>query len=111
VGSAGEDTAARWYRDHGFEVVDRNWRCGQGELDLVARRDRLLVFCEVKARNSFRYGAPFEAVTRSKQSRLRRLAAAWLRARGPALSSRPSEVRFDVASVSGPRLEVLEGAF
>lgn len=77
----------------------------------MARRGRLIVFCEVKARNSFRYGAPFEAVTRAKQSRLRRLAAAWLRARGPALPGRPSEVRFDVASISGPRLDVLEGAF
>lgn len=92
-------------------MVDRNWRCGQGELDLVARRGRLIVFCEVKARNSSKFGAPFEAVTRAKQSRLRRLAAAWLRARGPELACRPSEVRFDVASVSGPRLEVLEGAF
>jgi putative endonuclease len=70
-----------------------------------------VVFCEVKARNSDRYGAPFEAVTRTKQLRLRRLAAEWLRVRGPALGRRPMEVRFDVVSIFGPHLEILESAF
>jgi putative endonuclease len=107
----GEDRAARWYEAHGYEVLDRNWRCRQGELDLVVRSDRVVVFCEVKARNSNRFGAPFEAVTPSKQARLRRLAATWLRDRGPQLGRRPAELRFDVVSIFGPHVEVLESAF
>ena len=89
-------------------MVARNWRSKQGEIDLVARRDGLLVFCEVKTRTSTAFGEPFEAVTRSKQMRLRRLAAEWLRA---GAGGRRYELRFDVASVRGPSLEVLEGAF
>jgi putative endonuclease len=107
----GEDRAAEWYEARGYEVLDRNWRCRQGELDLVVRSGRVVVFCEVKARNSNTYGAPFEAVTRSKQLRLRRLAATWLRVRGPELGRRPAELRFDVVSIFGPHLEVLESAF
>jgi putative endonuclease len=89
-------------------VVARNWRSRHGEIDLIARRPGLVVFCEVKTRTSTRFGTPFEAVTRPKQLRLRRLAAEWLR-------STPRdgyhELRFDVASVLGPSIEVLEGAF
>jgi len=67
----------------------------------------LLVFCEVKARSSTRYGMPFEAVTRTKQLRLRRLAAMWLTEH----AVRGLELRFDVASVSGTTVDVIEGAF
>ena len=111
VGARGEDRAAQWYEARGYRILDRNWRSRQGELDLVVRSDRVLVFCEVKARNSDRYGAPFEAVTRSKQLRLRRLAAEWLRVRGPVLARRPADVRFDVVSVFGPYVQVIESAF
>jgi len=99
---------AEWYSARGFEVVARNWRSRQGEIDLVARRAGLLVFCEVKTRASTAFGAPFEAVTRAKQARLRRLAAEWLR--GAPRTGR-YDLRFDVASVLGPSIEVLEGAF
>ncbi len=86
----------------------RNWRCREGELDLVVRRGRTFVFCEVKARTSTRFGAPVEAVTRAKQVRLRHLAARWLEDEAPV---RPREIRFDVASVLAGQIEVLEGAF
>lgn len=92
-------------------MVDRNWRCPSGELDLVACRAGTVVFCEVKARLSTRFGEPFEAVTRTKQARIRKLAARWLRDRGPALGLRPAQVRFDVVSILGPHLEVMEEAF
>ena len=55
-GQAGEDRAAAWYRAHGYAVLDRNWRCREGELDLVVRRGRTLVFVEVKARRTDRFG-------------------------------------------------------
>jgi putative endonuclease len=89
-------------------VVARNWRCRDGELDLVARRGRTVVFCEVKARTSGAFGPPAEAVTGTKQARLRRLAARWLREQ-----ARPGAglVRFDVASVLRGTVEVIEGAF
>jgi putative endonuclease len=92
-------------------VVERNWSCREGELDLVVRRETTLVFCEVKARSGRTFGEPFEAVTLRKQTRIRRLAARWLRERGPILGIRPAEVRFDVASILGRHVEVLEGAF
>lgn len=108
LGAAGEAAAARWYEDRGYEVVDRNWRCREGELDLVLRTGAVLVFCEVKTRTTDRFGSPVEAVTRAKQLRLRRLAAKWLAADS---SVRPREIRFDVASVLAGRLEVYEAAF
>ncbi|HET6964369.1 MAG TPA: YraN family protein [Acidimicrobiales bacterium] len=108
LGAAGEDRVAAWYESRGFEVLARNWRTRQGEIDLVARRAGLVVFCEVKTRTSSAFGEPFEAVTRTKQMRLRRLAAEWLRS-VPHRSG--YELRFDVASVRGPSIQVLEGAF
>ncbi len=109
LGRAVEERAAGWYRGQGYEVVDRNWRCSDGEVDLVVvrRRDRLVVFCEVKARRSGRFGSAAEAVGRDKQARLRRLAARWLTEhRGSA-----SAIRFDVAAWDAGRFEVVEAAF
>ena len=108
LGAAGEEAVAAWYEARGYEVLVRNWRCREGELDLVARNGRLYVFCEVKRRTTDRFGAPVEAVTREKQARLRRLAARWLEDDAPA---RAREIRFDVAAVLGGDIEVLEGAF
>ncbi|MCB0985859.1 MAG: YraN family protein [Ilumatobacter sp.] len=88
-------------------MVARNWRCPTGELDLVLRRDHLLVFCEVKARATGGFGGPEAAVDHRKQRRVRALAAAWLAANRPG----QVEVRFDVAAVTGGRIVVLEAAF
>jgi len=99
---------ADWYRQRGYQVVARNWRCREGELDLVLRKARTIVFCEVKTRTSSAFGAPVEAVTRTKQRRLRRLAVVWL---DQAPTSQVSELRFDVASVLSGEVEVLEAAF
>jgi putative endonuclease len=107
LGAAGEEQAARWYEANGYSVVARNWRCPDGELDLVAVRGRTLVFCEVKTRSSAAFGVPAEAVTREKQRRLRGLALAWIEAE----QVRPREIRFDVASVLAGELEVIEAAF
>ena len=107
LGAAGEEQAARWYRAHGYEELARNWRCRDGELDLVVARGRLLVIVEVKARRTDRFGSPAEAVTRTKQLRLRRLALRYLEATG----ARPVSMRFDVVAILGGHLEVIEGAF
>jgi len=107
VGRAGEDLAAAWYEARGYAVVERNWRCPEGEIDIVARRGRLVVIAEVKARSSDRFGLPVEAVVRDKQRRLRRLAMAWMRECGV----RGVGLRFDVVSVLAGGVEVLEDAF
>lgn len=109
LGAAGEDLAAAWYVERGYAVVARNWRCRAGELDLVLRRGGTLVFSEVKARRSVRTGAPAEAVTAVKQRRIRGLALQWLAEAGPAARAR--ELRFDVVSVLGAQVEVVERAF
>jgi len=107
LGASGEEAVATWYQERGYEIVVRNWRCREGELDLIVRDGRAFVFCEVKTRTTDAFGAPVEAVNRAKQERLRRLAARWL-SEAPL---RPREIRFDVASVMGDTIEVLEGAF
>lgn len=107
LGARGEALAADWYVAQGYEVLDRNWRCRDGELDLVLRRARTVVFCEVKTRTTDAFGVPAEAVTLTKRRRIRRLAARWL----DESPIRPAQVRFDVAAVLAGRLEVIEGAF
>ncbi|MEO6121339.1 MAG: YraN family protein [Acidimicrobiales bacterium] len=107
LGAAGEDAIAAWYQERGYEVLARNWRCRDGELDLIVRDGRRYVFCEVKTRTTDAFGTPAEAVTRDKQMRLRRLAARWLMD----APTRPREIRFDVAAVLGDAIEVFEGAF
>jgi putative endonuclease len=89
-------------------VVARNWRCRDGELDLVLRQGRTFVFCEVKTRTSDAFGVPAEAVTRQKLARIRRLAARYLEEDAP---MRPREIRFDIAAILGGQLEIIEGAF
>jgi putative endonuclease len=107
LGISGEEAVAAWYVAEGYQVVDRNWRCRTGELDLVLRRGRLVVFCEVKTRSSDAYGLPAEAVNRQKQQRIRVLAARWL----DESPSPAAEIRFDVACVLGDDIEVIQAAF
>ena len=80
LGSYGERVAAQRLVGQGMVLVDRNWRCDQGEIDLVLRDGDTLVFCEVKTRTTAAYGHPLEAVGETKYARLRRLAACWLEA-------------------------------
>jgi putative endonuclease len=108
LGRAGEALAATAYQARGYEVIARNWRHGRaGELDLVLARARVLVFCEVKTRTSLAFGHPAEAVDWRKQARLRRLGAAFVAAH----DLRPARLRFDVASVLGRDVEIIEAAF
>lgn len=88
-------------------MLARNWRCRAGEIDLVARRGRQVVVCEVKARTTDAFGSPAEAVTPRKQAQVRRVARAWLAEGGGGGMA----LRFDVAAVLADRVEVLEGAF
>lgn len=114
LGRYGEDLAAQHLAAAGLEVLDRNWRCRAGELDVVAREpDGTLVFVEVKARSGTGFGEPAEAVSMVKARRIRRLACQWLEDHGP---TGAPELRFDVISVirrrgEAPRVTHLRGAF
>ena len=92
LGRRGEQLAAEYLERAGLRILDRNWRCETGELDIVALERRVLVICEVKTRSGLRYGSPLEAVSLSKRLRLRRLAAQGLRF---------DEIRIDVIGLVG----------
>lgn len=77
LGRRGEALAAAFLVECGFDILDRNWRCRQGEIDVVAADGGETVFVEVKTRSSLAFGHPLEAITVQKLARLRRLAAAW----------------------------------
>lgn len=95
LGQIGEDLAVSFLRANDYVILDRNWRSSSGELDVVARHDRTLVFCEVKTRRSETYGSPAEAVTATKREHMRASALTWLAAH----HVRYSGMRFDVLSV------------
>ena len=95
LGAYGEAYAARHLMDQGMVVLDRNWRCELGEIDLVLRDGKVLVFCEVKTRSSTAFGNPLEGVTERKAARIRRLAARWLAAH----QVHPDDVRIDLVGV------------
>lgn len=79
LGRRGEELAADYLEAHGMRIMDRNWRCPEGEIDIVALDGDALVIAEVKTRKSLDFGHPFEAVGAAKLARLQRLAAAWCR--------------------------------
>jgi putative endonuclease len=95
LGSLGEQIAVTYLTHAGLRVLDRNWRCREGELDIVARDGDALVFCEVKTRRGTGFGHPVEAVTGAKQRKLRTLAQRWLAAH----DEHAPELRFDVVGV------------
>jgi putative endonuclease len=95
LGSHGERIAAAYLTRAGLRLLDRNWRCRDGELDIVAREGDALVFCEVKTRRGVGFGHPVEAVTVTKQRRLRVLAQRWLAAH----DEHAPDLRFDVVGV------------
>lgn len=110
-GLRGERMASRYLRWRGYRVVERNFDCPFGEIDLIVEKKGLVVFCEVKTRSGDGFASPYEAVNRGKMMRLERSAEYWLNRR-----PRPEEqCRFDVITVllgkGRPRLEHMEDAF
>ncbi|MEU6035630.1 YraN family protein [Actinomadura sp. NPDC047616] len=92
LGRRGEQAAAAYLVGLGWTILDRNWRCPEGELDIIAHDGRRPVVCEVKTRSTAAYGAPLEAITPDKAARLRRLAGRWAAAH----RIRSADVRIDV---------------
>ncbi|MFI0814090.1 YraN family protein [Streptomyces sp. NPDC021098] len=100
LGRYGEGLAARRLAEAGMTVLERNWRCRDGEIDIVALDAGALVVCEVKTRRAEGYEAPTEAVGPRKADRLRRLAERWLERHG---GPPPGGVRIDLVGVVLPR--------
>lgn len=98
LGRYGESVALRHLLDQGLVLVERNWTCPAGELDLVLRDGDVLVVCEVKTRTSLVHGHPLEAINADKLRRLRMLADLWVEAHGV----RPSGIRIDLVGVLRP---------
>lgn len=111
VGRKAEALVAERLQEEGFKILERNARVGRLEIDLIARRGRLIVFCEVRGRQHDRWMTPAESIDFRKQERIRRAAAGWLRKVRPGAV----DVRFDAASVvfdtPGGRLVYYEDAF
>jgi putative endonuclease len=99
LGDYGETLAARHLVEQGMLLLDRNWRCDEGEIDLVLRDGDVLVICEVKTRSGLDCGTPHEAVDDAKLARLQRLAVRWRQAH----DIRPVDVRIDLVAVLRPR--------
>jgi putative endonuclease len=112
LAKAGEDIAAEYLAARGWRIVARNVRCGRhGEIDIIAEREGVIAFVEVKTRRSTAFGTPAEAVTPRKRARIRSLARDWLARTRP----RADVIRFDVVEVLAarglPAVTHLEGVF
>jgi len=99
LGALGERVAERWLARDGWQVVDRRWRSGRRDIDLVAIRDNVVAFVEVKTRRSTWSGQPVEAVNWRKQRELTRSAQAWIDRRGVLLMPDGAVFRFDVVGI------------
>ena len=107
LGAYGEKLVGRWYEARGYRIVERNWRCREGEIDLIVALANTVVFCEVKTRRSEAFGLPAEAVGWKKQRKIRTAASIWMQRS----SVHPAVIRFDVASVVQREVTVIEAAY
>jgi putative endonuclease len=110
-GQEGESLAVKHLKKQGYRIVDQNYRTGLGEIDIIAKDKGTLVFVEVKARKSFRFGDPKAAVTPQKQRRISMVALSYLKA----TRQESARARFDVVAISAeddtPRIEIIKNAF
>lgn len=112
LGVYGESLASSILNDKGYEIVDRNYRYGHGEIDIIAVKDDILVFIEVKTRRNTQFGEPEEAITYSKQKQLRKIANAYLYEK----NITDMDCRFDVVAIlleegATPLINHIENAF
>jgi len=107
LGRRGEEISVEFLRKQGYKIMDRNYRCPQGEIDIVAKDKDVLCFVEVKTRRTEKYGLPAEAVNCHKQEKLARVALTYLKEKNIS----QQELRFDVVSVYPDRIEIMKDAF
>ncbi len=115
IGNRGEDLALSYLAKKGYAPVERNYRTRRGEIDLIVRRAKTLVFVEVKLRRGMDFGDPLEAVTPLKQARIRRVAEQYLASKGEGFTASFDELRFDVVGIllgaGKPEVRHVEDAF
>jgi len=107
LGKRGEDISIEFLKKQGYKITERNYRCSLGEVDIIAKDKDVLCFVEVKTRKTEEYGLPEEAIGWHKQRKLARVALAYLREK----KIDKQDVRFDVVSVCGERIELIKDAF
>jgi putative endonuclease len=111
TGKRGEELAATYLAEAGYRIIERNYRCPFGEIDIIAEEGETLVFVEVKSRRSEAYGDPQLAVGHQKQKKISRIAMNYLKEKN--LCHRPA--RFDVVAVkllpAGRKIELIQNAF
>ena len=108
TGTAYERRAGKYLKEQGYELIGYNFRCRQGEIDIIARDGRYLVFVEVKYRADSTVGNPFEAVTSAKQRTISKVASYYCLTHGYGTFT---PCRFDVAAVLGEQIKVIQNAF
>lgn len=108
LGSEKELLAANYLKNLGLNVINMNFRCKTGEIDIVAEDGDYLVFCEVKYRKSTGYGSPIEAVNTSKQNKIRQVARFYL-IKNQIPQNKP--IRFDVIGILGDHITYIKDAF
>lgn len=108
VGAVYEEKAAEYLRGKGYQIINKNFRCRMGEIDIIARQNTILVFVEVKYRKTASFGYPEEAVSFSKQRTIRKVAEYFLTKEH---LSPDTECRFDVIAILGEEIRHIENAF
>ncbi|MCI6499660.1 YraN family protein [Lachnospiraceae bacterium HCP1S3_C3] len=108
TGTAYEKKAAEYLKENGYDIIECNFRCRYGEIDIIAKDEKTLVFAEVKYRSSLRYGMPYEAVNRGKQRKIM-LTAEYYRMKNNVSAN--TNCRFDVISILGNEIEHIKNAF
>ncbi|MGQ9464518.1 MAG: YraN family protein [bacterium] len=112
LGKKGEELAQNFFKKMDFNIIDHNFRCRYGEIDLILRKNRSFHFVEVKYRRTLEYGLPQESVVKRKQKKIHLVALCWLKKRQLPMDS---EIHFDVLAISndnsGTNYEYIEDAF
>ena len=106
-GAIGEMCATEFLKKQKYKIIDRNFRCKQGEIDIIARDKKTIVFVEVKARESAEFGQPSEYVTKSKIDKIKKAALVYLHENG----LDDADVRFDVVEILGEEINLIKNAF
>ena len=108
VGSDWEQHVTKMLSENGYQILAQNYRCRRGEVDIIANKDGYLVFIEVKQRSSAATGLPLEAVNDKKQKKISTVCAYYLMEHNLSMDT---PVRFDVVSILGHKIQVIENAF
>ncbi|MDB4962042.1 MAG: hypothetical protein JWP01_2041 [Myxococcales bacterium] len=106
-GASAEERAAEALRGAGYDIIERNFRCKGGELDIIARDGDILVFVEVRSRDDGHHGHAAEMVSPSKRGQVTRVARIYIEARRPVFD----ECRFDVVAITGETIDILKDAW